>query len=216
MAPPKTLNHPAFGPCEQVPSIVAIRWATPREDAPAAIAELSLQPASDAARSQRPTPGRGRDPGAGQVNNSATLTFATAAKPLSDAQWRRLSTDSRVEWTSPVYRAVSAEEGPRSYFAINPTVLLLTQEAAAKIGDVASLDESSTIDRNRTNLMKGYLVLNFPKGNAIEVANRLIESGTLAGIPKGVILENIPYLSPYLFTVLLPCRQYAEGELSLS
>jgi hypothetical protein len=102
----------------------------------------------------------------------------------------------RIEWVGPVYKAKAAEGGSRSYFAINPTVLLLTQEAASRIGDVLTLDEAVTIDRERSELMKGYLVLNFPKGNAIEVATRLRESSALAGIANGVILENIPYIAP--------------------
>ena len=30
MSPPKSFDHPSFGPCELVPAIVAIKWSRPQ------------------------------------------------------------------------------------------------------------------------------------------------------------------------------------------
>ena len=44
--------------------------------------------------------------------------------------------------------------------------------------------------------MKGFVVLSFPKHNAIEVAARLLRTAELADVPNAVNFENLPYLVP--------------------
>ena len=107
-----------------------------------------------------------------------------------------MTSDDNVEWVAPVYRATAAESGPQSYFAINPTILLFSQEAAAAIGDVTSLDPSASIDQNRTKLIKAFVVVKFPNGNAIEVADQIGKNPATKAVANGVRFENTPYLSP--------------------
>lgn len=203
---PQTLNHPTFGPCKLVPSIVAIKWATPLDarTIKAALSANSLSLATQAlGATDGPKPRRGaasaaRDPRAVNVNQSETLTWASGAsgrKP-SDAALSGIADDPNAEWVGPVYQATSAEPGPQSYFAINPTVLLLTQEAAAAVGDVRSIDDSASVDQNRSRLLKGFLVLNLPNGDAINVAKKIGKTLDAGGIANGVLFENTPYISP--------------------
>jgi hypothetical protein len=130
---PKTLNHPTFGPCELVPSLVAIKWVNPLN--PKAVASAlsahSLVLASTVPRLEKGPSGSLRDPRLVTVNQSETLTWASGK--LTDKLLGDIRSDSKVEWVAPVYRATSAVAGPYSYFAVNPTVLLLSQEAAANL-----------------------------------------------------------------------------------
>lgn len=54
MAPPKTLDHPSFGPCELVPSTIAVKWKTPVSSATleSTLAEHSLALSTDAPKSK--------------------------------------------------------------------------------------------------------------------------------------------------------------------
>jgi Subtilase family len=202
---PQTLNHPTFGPCKLVPAIVAIKWSAPLDPQAvrSALSASSLSLATQApSTGDAPKSGRGaraaRDPRAVNVNQSETLTFASGAsgRAPTDTAQSRLAADSNVQWVGPVYQANSAESGPQSYFAINPTVLLLTQEAGAAVGDVRSIDDSVSVDQNRSRLLKGYIVLNLPNANAIDVAKQIGKTLDAAGIANGILFENIPYISP--------------------
>lgn len=190
-----TLNHPTFGPCTLVPNLMAIRWATPRDSRTieAALSELSLERAQETSRES--TPGK-RNPAEPEVNNSTLLTWIGGEKEPSEKKVARIEGDPNVAWIAPVYTAAKSEGGPRSYFAIDPTVLVLSEAAAARVGDPKTLDDAATIDRTRTNLLKGFVVVNFPNKNAVEVGQRLLENGTVSGIPNAVSYENVPYLSP--------------------
>jgi thermitase len=194
---PKTLDHPTFGPCDLVPSIVAIRWVTAKtpESIRSSLSALSLNLLQDTSARRRTTKA-GRDPAETVVNQSTALTWATTKRGLSEAVSKRLESDSSVEWIGPVYAAKAAEGGERSYFAINPTVLILTQDATSRIGDLSSVDDAATIETHRTALLRGYVVVRLPKANAIEVVTRLLRAGPLAGDPNAVSFENIPYLAP--------------------
>jgi hypothetical protein len=190
---PKVLNHPTFGECEIITSIVAIKWETPvsSKDANSALSAFSLRSATEAPRQRKEATGAARDPRAVNINHSETLTWASGK--ITEAMVRDIKAASNVEWVAPVYRAKQAEPGPQSYFAINPTVLLLTQEAVNAAGGVASIDETASVDTNRSNLLKGFVVLHLPSGNAIDVAKKIGQMPAAAG---GVKFENIPYISP--------------------
>lgn len=194
---PKTINHPTFGPCKLVPSMVAVKWAAPLDAKAAnkALSAHSLTLATDAPGVKQGASGATRDPRPVNINQSETLAWVSGAK-VSDAMLSRIQTDDNVEWVAPVYHAANADPGPQSYFTINPTVLLLTQEAAAVVRDIKSLDESASIDERRSRLLKGFVVLNLPNGNALEVANKIDEAASARGITNGVKFENIPYISP--------------------
>jgi hypothetical protein len=206
MAPaPKTLNHPTFGHCELVPSIVAIKWATPiaAKAATSVLSTYSLSLATNVpdtaggARRGRRSSSSARDPRAVNVNHSELLIWASGSsgrKP-SNAALDRVAADPNVEWVAPVYRSNSAEPGPLSYFAIDPTVLLLTQEAAGVVGDVTAIDDSASINQTRSKLLKGYVVVDLPKGNAIEVAKQIDKTTDGQGVIGGILFENIPYIS---------------------
>ncbi len=196
MSPRKVLDHPSFGPCELVPSIVAIRWSAPRsqKEVSSILSGQSLTIAAEAPKTKDKPTRSNRDPRPVTINHSETLTWASG-KALTDSALDKLATVEGVEWVAPVYRSQTAEAGPQSYFTINPKVLLLTAEAASAAGDLGSIDESASIDENRSRLLKGYLVLNLPKANAIEVAQKIREKGGSAAT-KGIKFENIPYISP--------------------
>src|SRR5215472_6514962 len=190
---PKVLNHPTFGQCEIVASIVAIRWVKPvsARDIAAALSAFSLTLATDVPKATEGATGELRDPRPVNVNQSETLTWASGK--LTDATVNQIKADSNVEWVAPVYHAKQGEEGPQSYFAINPKVVLLTEGAVAAIGGVQSIDESASVDTNRSKLLKGFVVILLPSANAIEVAARISQTTRVTG---GVKFENIPYLSP--------------------
>jgi Subtilase family len=195
-ASPRTFEHPSFGRCVLVPSLIAIKWTEPLdpESAAATLSEHSLMPATAGKRQARDK--GGRDPRPVNVNQGETLAWATATRRLSDAALTRLAEDDKVEWVAPAYRAAAAEPGPQSYFAVNPTVLLLSQAASAAVGELSALDADVVADEGRSALLKGWVVLNLPKGNAIELAGRIRRATSASVLAEGVRLENIPYISP--------------------
>lgn len=197
---PKNIRHPSFGPCVLNPSLIAIRWRQPQDakGVNAALATLHLQPAepkssptrrkaSDTSRTNA-----AHEPEAEKINHSTTLTWASGVRP-TDALAKRITEDSNIEWTAPVYRATASTDGDRSLFAINPTVLVLTEAAAATLTADDDLG-SGVIDSTRTAVMKGFVVYKFPGNDAIQVGQRL--AGKLGGLPNAISFENIPYLSP--------------------
>ena len=163
---PKSLEHPAFGRCALISTLVAVKWSAPQkpEAARAALADFSLRVASEATTTarRRARDEAGPDPTETLVNHSETLAWATGTR-LSDATLSRMAADDCVEWVAPVYHAKGGDGGVKSYFAINPTVLLLTAPAAEAIGAMGAFDASATIDERRTSLMKGFVVLTLPQ-----------------------------------------------------
>jgi subtilase family protein len=202
---PQTFNHPTFGTCKLVPALVAVKWHSPHEGraAATALARHQLKLATDMpSAGDGPKKPRGaelarRDPRPVNVNQSATLTWATTAsgRKISDTVLSSL-TGPDIEWVAPVYQANSAEQDPHSYFAINPTVLLLTQEVAAIVGDATAIDNTASINQNRTRLLKGYVVLDLPNGTALDVAGEIAKQARAQGVSGGLLFENIPYVSP--------------------
>ena len=136
-----------------------------------------------------------RDPRAGTVNQTASLTWITGAK-LTQATLEHVRADEDVEWVGPVYRSKAADPGPQSYFAINPAVLLLTPGAAAAARELALLGDSATVDEARTAVLKSFVVLKIRDADAIDFAASLTQALSAKGITGGVKFENIPYLSP--------------------
>ena len=198
MKSPKTLQHPSFGPCELIPSVIAVKWAAPTKEtaAKAVLSDFSLKPASEASEPRGSARTReASDPTAAMVNHSETLTWASGTR-LSEATLDRLAADSRVEWISAVYKAKGGDGGVRSYFTVNPTTLVLSSDAAAALGDLSQINGEVAIDEARTQVMKGFVALKLPERNAIELAGRLEKSPVLKDIKKGIKLENIPYISP--------------------
>ena len=193
----KKLNHPAFGPCELVPTLVAVKWKTPvdRKDATSALSAHSLKLATQTPKVSPVSKGARRDPRSVNINHSKSLSWASGTK-LTDSALNKVRSDANVEWVGPVYRATASDHGPQSYFAINPTLLLLSQEAAAAVGDVTSLDPAASIDQTRTKLIKAFVAVKFPNGNAIEVADQIKRNPATKPVAAGVRFENTPYLSP--------------------
>jgi thermitase len=190
----KLIDHPTFGPSELVPSIVAVKWTSPlnADEIHRILSAHSLTLASETPKAKEKAGTSSRDPRPVSVNQSDTLSWASGPK-LTAASTARLNEEDAVEWVAPVYRAKAAEPGPVSYFAINPTVLFLTPQALASVGDVTGVDESASINDSRSERLKGFVVLDLPNGNAVEVADRIKEK---AGVTGGIKLENIPYISP--------------------
>lgn len=196
MAPQKTLDHPSFGPCELVPSIIAIKWKAPVSSGTlkSTLTRHALALSTDAPKSKEKAPGKVRDPRAVTINQSDTLSWVSKST-VTDALLSNLAGADNVDWVSPVYRALNAEPGPQSYFAMNPGVLLIGQEAMAALGDIGQIEESLSIDENRSRLMKGFAVLNLPQKNAVALAAKIRK--TLGSTAAAAIkFENVPYISP--------------------
>jgi hypothetical protein len=189
----KTLEHPTFGPCELVQHIIAIQWKTrlPVHVIISKLKHLGLALATEAPEHGGAAPEGVRDPRAVHVNQSETLTWATAKK-ITEEMLDKLQADDEVLWVAPVFRAVRAERGPQSFFAVNPTVVVLTRQGAAQLGELSELGESVSIDEERTRLLRGFVVLNFPQENAIEVGEKLMRK---LGA-HNVLFENFPFISP--------------------
>lgn len=190
---PKTLNHPTFGPCEIVASIVAIKWLKPTspKEVATALSAFSLSLATEVPSQDKAATRATRDPRPANVNQSEALTWASGK--ITEALVIQIKASNTVAWVAAVYHAKQAEDGPQSYFAINPTVLFLTEAASAALGGAQAVDDSASVDANRSKLLKGFIVFNLPSGNAIDVAIRI---GQTAGVSGGIKFENIPYLSP--------------------
>lgn len=209
MSPPATFDHPSFGPCELVRSIIAIRWTSrlPPDVISANLRAYSLTLASEVPEFRdRPSRSR-RDPRPVKVNHSELLSWVSGAT-FTDVLLARLNADQNIAWIAPVYRATRAAPGPVSYFAINPTVLFLASGGAASFSYISALDETAWIDEHRSRLLKDFVVVNLPNRNAIEIVERIRE--LLGGLgARGIKLENIPYISP---TTSCGCAGPAPGS----
>jgi len=215
---PQTLNHPTFGPCKLVPALVAVKWRSPHEGraATTVLARHRLTLATDMpSAGDGPKKPRGaaiRDPRHVNINHSATLAWGTTSsgRKIADTVLSSLTGDPDIEWVAPVYQANSADQDPHSYFAINPTVLLLAQEVAAIVGDATAIDNTSSINQSRTRLLKGYVVLDLPNGTALNVAREIAKQAAAHGVSAGLLFENIPYVSP---TCGCTCLQAPGSEI---
>ncbi|MBI4905492.1 MAG: S8 family serine peptidase [Acidobacteria bacterium] len=190
---PKQFDHPSFGKCELIATLAAIKWANALapEEVAAALTALKLKLAPDP-KSEKIADGR--NPFTGTVNQSTILAFVTLDKAPEDEIARIVKTGN-VEWAAPVYKAVRGDGAERSYFAINPAVIVLSAAAAAAV-DMRAVEERATVDAGRSSLMRGFVVYKLPGANAIDVAARLAKSAALAGIANAVSLENIPFITP--------------------
>jgi len=199
---PRSLDHPSFGRCELVPSVLAIQWRAPlsAQALRAALKANVLQPATKtpevaATRGIGARADSDRDPRPVNINNSDTLTWVTKAG-VTEATLARIAEDERVQWVAPVYRARSGESGPQSWFAVNPTVLLVGEAAAAAVGDLTAFDPSSAIDTARGRFLRGFVVVSLPAGNALDVGAKVAKAAESAGIAGAIKFENLPYVSP--------------------
>lgn len=196
MTAKKSFDHPSLGPCEIVPALIAIRWKDARSGSQIdqTLKGHALRRAGEETDAQGDKATGARDPSVGRVNQSSMLTWASVSGEI-DSAIEALSGDGNVEWATAVYRARSSETGPRSFFAVDPTCLLLANSAVEAIDDIAAIDVSARRDSARSKLLKGYVVLYLPERNALEIAEKV--GAGLGKVPAGAIkLENIPYLSP--------------------
>lgn len=191
----KALTHPAFGPCEPVPNLLAIKWRAHLEEAQqsAALGKLDLEPAKEVPRPEV-RPKDAPDPRAVHVNSSALLSFARLGR-VTEAALKRIREAPEVEWVSQVFRATRASDGPLSYFAIDPTVLLVDPGVKdAALAAARAADAEATLDEERNRSLHGVAAIRLPAGNALELRDRIVASGA---VPAGAIrFENIPYISP--------------------
>ena len=195
MTTSKKWNHPTFGPCKAVPSLIAIKWKTPLdpEAMAAALRSFSLKLSSERSQGKPAAASDRRDPRAVNVNQTSQLSFVTGTN-VTDANLQQFDADERVDWAAYVYRADRADEGPQSYFTVDPKVLLLTAEAAALLSEITAIEPLASVDHARSNILKGFTVISLPDGNSIDVANRLAKTSAQAA--AGILFENIPYISP--------------------
>jgi thermitase len=154
----------------------------------------------------RAAPQGSRDPRAARVNQSTTLSWVSGRQGAS-AALDALSKRSDVAWVAPVFRATGGEKTEASYFAFDPTVIFLSPQAIAAIGDVSAIDPTAVFDQARTQLLKGLVVVNLPGKNALDLVTTL-KAKLGATAPGGIKLENLPYLSP---TTSCGCHEGRPG-----
>lgn len=196
MAKSTGLQHPTFGPCERVSDLLAVRWKhrMDRSEVAAFLESHSLEEASEGPEGKAAPKGAPHEPRPGAVNSTDFLSWVVAGKGSSSPS--RLAEAEEVAWVAPVYRAREGEEGPRSYFAVNPTTLVLSARAAASVGDPGRIDESVHIDADRTGRLGDHVVLALDDANAIEMADRIRELIGPDASSGDVLFENVPYISP--------------------
>ena len=206
---PQTLDHPTFGACKLVPTILMVRWKAPLDPAGAndALGASALK-AIETGRTERA--GEGRDPRNAAVNHSSLITWVTGSR-ITGAVLQRAEEQANVEWIGPVYQAVAAQGDERSYFGINPTVLVLTAQAAAAV-DLLSMEATASVDQGRSSLMKGFVVYRLPQGNAIDLGLRLRSDPAIQRLPNAVSFENIPYLAPTCGCGCSDSRHHGKAE----
>jgi hypothetical protein len=198
MPSPTKFDHPTHGPSILVPSLVAIKWSRPlsADAIGTALANHSLSRATEAPGFTGQPAGAARDPRPVRINQSATLTWASSDRRLTETARARLASDDMVDWVSPAYRSASGESGPEATFAIDPTVVFLTPAAAQSVGDVSAIDPAAAVDHAQSGRLKGLVALDLPNQNAVEVAVRLAQVLGGQSAAGAVRLSNIPYLSP--------------------
>ena len=188
------LDHPTFGECEVIPSIYAVKLKATASSSEASdfISGLSLKLSAESSSKKEKDSKIEIDPVAMQVNQSETLLWVTDSKSKLD----KAAKNDLVEWISPVYRAKAAEDTVQSYFAVNPKTLLINNKAASIVSKLGAMEIEATIDQQRSNLLKGYIVLNLTHPDSLEAASRLSELEELKNSPDAIKLENIPYIIP--------------------
>ena len=108
---PKILNHPTFGRCELIPSLVAIRWTTPldAETVPSALSRFGVSLANEAPRTKRRKEERSSDPLQPSINQTTTLSWAKGAR-ITEATLRRIEENDDVEWVWRIRRQAGQRE----------------------------------------------------------------------------------------------------------
>jgi hypothetical protein len=211
---PKHITHPTFGKSQLIPNILAIHWKQKHKEKTlqSLLEAHSLKPATQTTKAAeekiektKDTP----DPRSTNINQSEILTWATT-EHFEKETFEKLNADPDIAWTSPVYRANSAEDDPQSWFTINPTVIIVPQNTEATINEILTLDPSISIDETRTAKLHDLIVINCPNLNALEIGEKL--SGKT---PAGTFLyENIPYLSPLAHCSDNSCSTSPSGDES--
>lgn len=204
MVPPSEMvNHPTYGLCSLEASLVAIQWASAQAIASIQtvltdFALLPLETAEDWQAETRQETAAWRAP---LSNSSMPLTWTTAEpKRIKDLFIKQRQLGA-IEWVAPVYRATPAEKDEHTLFAINPSILLLTEAAYARVDGQAMADGLLMVQPVPMADIKGSVVLQLPNNDATEMANNLLNLPQLADFPNAVSFETIPYVEPTPATV---------------
>ena len=202
MHPPSEINHPSYGLCFLEPTLVAIQWASPHTIAPiqAVLTYFSLLPVETVQDWQADKCGVA----ACQFplsNPSMPLTWTTAEPMLIKDLFINQKQLGAIEWVAPVYRARLAEKYGHTLFAINPSILFLTEEAYARLDGQAIPDGLRIVQPESMADFNGSVVLQLPNNDATEIANRLTNLPQLSDFPHPVGFEAIPYIEPTPATV---------------
>lgn len=198
MSPAQLIDHPTAGKCECDACKLAILWeptvTEQQQKALLAKHKLRLVEAPGKAPAQR-------------VNQSAALSWVEGKTkaPIGPKTMNDLEQSQHVRWISNVLRAHKSGKGLEAMFCVNPTRVLLSSDASAKIGDVALVDKRLRVDATRTARLRKQVAICVDEvclsegRTAIEAAKNLISELKKAGRDepeRDIKLENIPLMSP--------------------
>ncbi len=204
MAPPSEMvNHPTYGLCSLDPTHVAIQWASGQAIASiqTVLTEFALLPLENAEEWQSGTRQETASWRSPLSDPSIPLTWTTAEpKRIKDIFIKQKQLGA-IEWVAPVYRATPAEKDGHTLFAVNPSILLLTEAAYARVDGQAMVDGLRRVRRVPMVDDKGLVVLQLPNNDSSEMANNLLNLPQLADFPNAVSFETIPYVEPTPATV---------------
>jgi hypothetical protein len=193
------VNHPTYGCCPLDPTLVAIQWSSAHSLAAIqkVLTDFSLLPLEQPQDSQRVS------------EPSMPLTWTTAKPRQIRELFIKQKQISEIEWVAPVYRAAQPQKDGHTSFAINPTILHLTEEAVARLDGHVGVDATWVVQPETVACLKDSLVLELHNNHAIAVASHLINLPPLADLVDPVCFDFIPYIEPIPATV---CSQ-AESIL---
>lgn len=202
--PSEMVNHPTYGLCSLEPTLVAIQWASAQTTASIQTVQtdFSLLPLETAQNWQAHTR-RGAPAWPSPLSDpSIPLAWVTAEpKRIKDLFSKQQQLEA-IEWVAPVYRATPAEKDGHTLFAINPSILFLTEAAYARVDGQAMADGLRMVQPAPMADIKGLVVLQLPNNDATEMANNLLNLPQFADFPHAVSFETIQYIEPTPTTVL--------------
>lgn len=197
---PGTFAHPAAGPSELEPRLLAVRWR-PGADRDAKL-RLTEHANLVAARlgDERPTL---------TVNHTDGLWWLRHPddSPVADEVVDELQASEDVEWVAPGYRAASRPSGrlgvaaaptpSTAVYTVNPTRVYVHRPALDAIGNTGPV-ASLSADTGRSSRMPDYLPMRVRSGTALTMADALTVSlsSTGAATSGAVRFETIPFISP--------------------
>jgi hypothetical protein len=198
--PSETVNHPTYGLCSLEPTLAAIHWASAdaivsKQAVLTDFALLTLETAQDLQADTR----RGTAALRSALSEpSISLTWTTADPRQIKDLFIKQKQLGAIEWVAPVYRATPAEKDGSTLFAINPSILFLTEAAYARLDGQAIANGLRMVQPDSMADVKGSVVLQLPNNDATKIANDLFNLPQFADLPQALASKQFHTSSPLL------------------